>query len=226
MTSDRMQLNVIADPTTPSQRLAVNADGSINTTATVTLETAYADNSTEFTLDTSDVNAQGFLVDETAFAATVTEGNIGLARMTANRIMLTSIEDADGDRLAINANGSINTVPSVASSGSEVHDFDQSAATALNSSSNHDYTVANTTFLFKQVTLAGAGRQRVEVQTGPLAGLVTQYVLFKEREKTLRHEFNPAIPVAAAGTGTVRLIRTQRSLGTLFMYSTIAGEDI
>ncbi len=83
--------------TVTANRLDVNA--------TVTLETAFADNSTEFTLDTSDVNAQGYLVDETAFAATVTEGNIGLARMTANRIILTESTDASGNREVFDASG-------------------------------------------------------------------------------------------------------------------------
>ncbi len=87
-----------------SAALSVTA-GVLDVNAVVTLETAYADNSTEFTLNTSDVNAQGYLVDETAFAATVTEGNIGLARMTANRIVLTNIESDAGNRLVIDGSG-------------------------------------------------------------------------------------------------------------------------
>jgi hypothetical protein len=58
-----------------------------------------------------------------------------------------------------------------------------------------------------------------------VASLATRIVLFKERETTVDHEFTPAIAVPVTSTGTVRIIRTQRSLGSLFMYSTIEGDD-
>ncbi|MBW1672068.1 MAG: hypothetical protein JRJ45_00230 [Deltaproteobacteria bacterium] len=294
--------HVLSDGTNP---LSVTG-GVLDVNAVVTLETAYVDE-VAWNLGSDKVNAQGFLVDEVS-PDSAPEGSIALARMTADRIVITaaeqrgswdigtvttltgitndvSIDDggnsitvdgtvdvgtvttltgitndvniADGGNsitvdaidldiraldhvtigdsvrigdgteiMLVNANGSINTVPAVASSGSEVHDHDKSAATAKDATSNHDYTVANTTFLLSQVSIAGAGRQKVEVQVGPVASLVSKYVLFKEREATLPHEFIPAIPVPATGTGTVRLIRTQRSLGSLFMYSTISGEDI
>jgi hypothetical protein len=306
--------HVLSDGTNP---LSVTG-GVLDVNATVTIETAYVDDSA-FGIASDKVNAQGFLADETA-TDSVDEGDIGIARMTLDRIMITaaeqrgtwtvdlgatdnavldaiaaslvdietntdfgavvgggaeatalrvtiandstgllSIDDGGGsitvdgtvtvtatqldiddlnatddnvaisdgtDTLAVNADGSINVVFGVASSGTEVHDHDKSPATAKDATDNHDYTVTGTTFLLSKVSVAGAGRIKAEIQTGPVASLVSKIVLFKERETTVDHEFVPALPVPVTSTGTVRIIRTQRSLGSLFMYSTIEGEDI
>jgi hypothetical protein len=64
----------------------------LDVNATVTLETAYVDDSA-FTIGTDKVNAQGFLADETA-TDSVDEGDIGLARMTLDRRMITSSEQS------------------------------------------------------------------------------------------------------------------------------------
>jgi len=156
----------------------------------------------------------------------------GSVTVTATDLDIRDLSDAsdsvaigDGtDTLAVNGDGSINVVTSDAA-GTRVHSYDVSPATALNSTDNHDYTVAGTTFFLKKVSVAGAGRIKAEVQTGPVASLATRIVLFKERETTVDHEFTPAIAVPVTSTGTVRIIRTQRSLGSLFMYSTIEGDD-
>jgi len=207
--------------------VATITGGALDVNATVTLETAFVDNSIEFTLDTSKVNAQGFIVEETA-VPTVTEGRIGLARMTPERVMLQVIvDDADDTRrLTINADGSINTNPAIVSSGTEVNDFDTAASVAKGATSNHDYTVVNTTFLCKRVDFSGSGRMKVEVQSGPLASLVTKAVRFTQRDTGGSVIFDPALPVPVTSTGTLRVIRTQRSIGSLDIFSTIQGEDI
>ena len=64
----------------------------LDVNAVVTLETAYVDDSA-FTIGTDKVNAQGFLADETA-TDSVDEGDIGLARMTLDRRMITSSEQS------------------------------------------------------------------------------------------------------------------------------------
>jgi hypothetical protein len=63
----------------------------LDVNATVTLDTAYTDGSADFTVQVSEVNAQGYLVDDTATDA-VGEGEIGLARMTTDRIMITDAQ--------------------------------------------------------------------------------------------------------------------------------------
>jgi len=70
---------------------AVSVTGNkLDVNASVTLETAYVDDSA-FTIGTDKVNAQGFLADETA-TDSVDEGDIGLARMTLDRRMITACD--------------------------------------------------------------------------------------------------------------------------------------
>lgn len=72
---------------------AVTVTGNkLDVNATVTLETAYVDDSA-FTIATDKVNAQGFLADETS-TDSVDEGDIGIARMTLDRRMITSSEQS------------------------------------------------------------------------------------------------------------------------------------
>ena len=63
--------------------------GKLDVNATVTgIETAYVDDAA-FVIGVDKVNAQGFLADETA-TDSVDEGDIGLARMTLDRRMITA----------------------------------------------------------------------------------------------------------------------------------------
>jgi len=293
--------------------------GALDVNASVTIETAYVDDSA-FTIGTDKVNAQGFLADETA-TDSVDEGDIGLARMTLDRRMITSSEQSgtwdigtvttltgitnvvsvddnagsltidnstlavvgggteatalrvtiandstgllsiddnggsitvdgsvtvsatdldirslthvsdsvsigDGtDTLAVNTDGSINVVFGVAATGSEVCDYD-TANVASAATSNHDYTVQNTTFLCDRVSFGGSGRMKVEIQSGPVASLVTKAVRFTKRDTSDDQVFDPALVVPVASTGTLRVIRTNRSAGTLDVYSSILGNDI
>jgi len=64
----------------------------LDVNATVTIETAYVDDSA-FTIGTDKVNAQGYLADEVA-TDSVDEGDIGLARMTLDRRIITSSEQS------------------------------------------------------------------------------------------------------------------------------------
>ena len=66
--------------------------GVLDVNATVVLDTSYVDDSA-FVIGTDRVNAQGFLADETA-TDSVDEGDIGLARMTLDRRMITSSEQS------------------------------------------------------------------------------------------------------------------------------------
>ncbi len=113
-------------------------------------------------------------------------------------------------------------------SGNEVHDFKQASAVAADTADNHDYTVTGTTFLLKKVSVGASGGARYQVQTGPVASLVTKRVGFltgrqgDEKELT----FDPPIEVPATGTGTVRVIVTNRQGQAQDLYSTIMGNDV
>ena len=128
------------------------------------------------------------------------------------------------DQLGINADGSINVVVA-GSSGTKVHDYD-TATPGAGASDNHDYTVAGTTFELSRVEWAGSGKMKVEVQFGPLASLATVAVGFSEKDSKNYIEFDPVLVVPVTGTGTVRVIRTNRQGAAVDVYSTIMGNDI
>lgn len=209
-----------------------------------------------FTPAVSSVTAVGFFADETA-PDSVDEGDIGAARMTLDRRQLMVLTDAstESQRLAIDASGfaqvdiaavSVTAVPVSATtsinsetnpifvqsvttglSASEVHDFDTAAAVAGDGTSNHDYTVVNTTFLLKRVEFASSGGSKVEIQTGPVASLVTVAVAFIEKAGGKEVVvFDPPREVPVTSTGTVRVIRTNRQGASQDLYSTIMGNDV
>ena len=226
-----------------------------------------------FTIATDSVVASGFLADETT-PDSVDEGDIGLARMTLDRKILTVITDGttDGNRLSIDASGfvtsningtvtvtatqldiddlnaandnvaisdgtdtlAVNTDGSInvnivnSTITGEIHDYNTASAVAADATSNHDYTVANTTFLLKSVIVSGSGNVKFEIQTGPLASLATVAVGFLTGRQgdTKQVFFDPAIEVPVTSTGTVRLIRTNRQGAATDLYSTIVGLDI
>ena len=144
---------------------------------------------------------------------------------------LTLAEDA----VKISANTSANAVDnpifvqvvSDVITSTEVHSYDTSAAVAADAADNHDYTVVGTTFLLKSVIAAFSGGGKIEVQTGPVASLVTRAVAFVPKEGGhVQLNFDPPIEVPVTSTGTVRVIRTNRQGQAQDVYSTIIGNDI
>lgn len=131
---------------------------------------------------------------------------------------------SDGtDQLAINPDGSINAVITT-SAGTAVHDYD-TATVAGAGTSNHDYTVtAASTLSLKQIIFAASGKLKIELQTGPVAGLVSQAVAFLDADSYGELTFAVPYSVPDTSTGTVRIIRTNRS-GSQDVYTTIIGEE-
>ena len=113
-------------------------------------------------------------------------------------------------------------------SGSEVHNYNTASAVAADGTSNHDYTVTGTTMFLKSIIVAGSGNIKFEIRTGPLASLVTKAVGFLTgREGDSKQiNFNPPIEIPVTGTGTVRIIRTNRQNQAVDVYSTILGNDV
>lgn len=109
----------------------------------------------------------------------------------------------------------------------EVNSYNTAAAVAGGASSNHDYTVTGTTFLLKSILAACSGAEKIEVQVGPVASLVSKAVAFiPNTGGFVNIVFNPPIEVPATSTGTVRVIRTNRNLLATDVYSTILGNDL
>ena len=112
-------------------------------------------------------------------------------------------------------------------SGTEIHDFNQGVAVAADATSNHDVAVVGTTFFLKQVHFSSSGGIKVEVQTGSVASLATKAVGFIKRQGGVNViEFTPPIEVPITGTGTIRVIRTNRQGAAMDVYTTIVGNDV
>jgi hypothetical protein len=144
---------------------------------------------------------------------------------------LSTLTPAEGDyvNLRTDSIGALWVRPiEEGTSGTEIQDYDTAAAVASDSTDNHDYTVANSTFLLKSVIVAGSGSIKAEIQTGPLASLTTKAVVFLTGRQgdTQQVFFDPAIEVPVTSTGTIRVIRTNRQGSAADVYSTIIGNDI
>ena len=124
--------------------------------------------------------------------------------------------------VAPNADGSVNVVFGVG--GTRVHKY-ATATPGAGASSNNDYTVVGSTFELQRVSWGGSGKMKVEIQSGPVGALVTKAVGFSEKDITNSIEFNPALSVPVASTGTVRVIMTNRQGAAVDVYSTIMGVD-
>jgi hypothetical protein len=80
--------------------------------------------------------------------------------------------------------------------------------------------------LVKSIIVGSSGALKAELQTGPVASLVTKAVLFIPKVGGSQQVvFDPPIEVPVTGTGTVRIIRTNREGSSNDVYSTIIGID-
>lgn len=212
------------------------------------------DGGNSITVDNATLSVVGGGVEATALRVTIASDSTGLLSIDDNGGSLT-VDQPTHANLQANVTLQINdvdvsaTVPVPISataaanselnpiftksvdtvvSASEVHDFN-TATVAASSTSNHDYTITGTTGFLKQVHYASSGPLKVEIQTGPLATLVTIGVRFLPRagggdvfdiSSTPRE-----VPVTS--TGTIRAIRTNRDPGvSIDVYTTIVLNDV
>jgi hypothetical protein len=134
------------------------------------------------------------------------------------------------DAVKVSANSTANSITNpiyvhnvkASVTSTEVADYATSTGTG-----NNDYTVAGTSFLLSSVIFAASGGMKVEIQTGPLATLVTKAVGFIPHQGgTNQLFFDPPIEVPVTSTGTVRVIMTNREGSSMDVYSTIIGNDL
>jgi hypothetical protein len=212
MTPKAILLTTIADATTDTQRLAINASGQ------VTISNSSFDVSN---------GAGGSAVNIQDGGNSITVD--GAVTVSATALDIRTITKAS-DSIQISKNTAVNSelnpifVQAVkgTTSGDEVHAYGTSTGTG-----NNDYTVAGTTFLLNSVIFGASGGMKATVQTGPLATLVTQAVGFIPHQGgTQQLFFDPPIEVPVASTGTVRVIMTNREGTAMDVYSTIIGNDL
>lgn len=210
-----------------------------------------------FTVATDTILGVGFLADETAPDSVdegdIGIPRMTLDRKQLNVIVDAS---TDANRWGIDASGfgqvdiaavSVTAVPisadsaantesnpifvqvvSGALSGIEVVDFDTTASVAEDASDNHDLAVTASSTLKVQCCLGSAsGAQKIEIQAGPVAGLVTQAVQFtSSAHPNWVVDFKGLLEVDDASTGTLRIIRTNRDEDAMDVYSTIVATEI
>jgi len=229
--------------------------GTVTTLTGITNDVNIADGGNSITIDNSTLAVVGGGTEATALRVTIANDSTGVLSIDDNGGSITvdgtvaisgtvtvaatdldiraldhvtigdSVRIGDGvETLAVNADGSINVVIS-GSAGTPVHDYGTGTPGA-GASVNNDYTVVGTTFELTRVEWSGSGKMKVEIQSGPVAGLATVAVGFTEKDTKDYIEFNPALVVPVTGTGTVRVIMTNRQGAATDVYSTIMGNDI
>jgi len=238
-TDERVHTKIV-DGTTPSQRATVDTDGNLHIEAHAN-DPANVDRVLR-------VSELGALTPDGVFHATnnTKPGNVGLVGHSRaaspgdsdqnNR--LTSITSGTVHALDVairdesgNPFSASNPIPvtSVDSEGTEVNNYDTTAAVAAGASDNHDYTVtALMTLKLSQIEATASGKLKLEVQveTGVATAVFnTLWVLFNSTA-------NPNIqlpinePVSVPAGVKVRLIRTNKDNQPQDVYSTISGHEI
>jgi hypothetical protein len=218
--------------------LQVNAIGELRVAASVTVNFTY-DYAEDSAHVTADVGAFVLAVRQDTLVSSVdTDGDYGALKINAIGALYTTINShalTNANAVPISKNNAANAesnpifvqVVDTLVLASEIHSYDTTASVAGDGTDNHDYTVAGTTFLLKQVVFSCSGGGKVEVQTGPIASLVTIAVGFVPKHGgSFILPITPAREVPVTGTGTVRLIRTNRESSTQDVYSSIFGHDV
>lgn len=156
-------------------------------------------------------------------SVTVSATDLDIRDLSASQ---DNVAISDGtDTLAINTDGSINTVS--AQPTAIAPSYNAAAAVAAAATSNHDYTTA-AAFKLTKVDATGSGKAKIEVQVETAAGSGT----FNSRETQFNSTstpnmevvFNPPIDVVSGAR--VRVIRTNRDNQAQDLYSTIQGYNV
>lgn len=218
--------------------LQVNAIGELKVAASVTVNFTY-DYAEDTGHSTGDVGAFVLAVRQDSLLTSVdADGDYGALKINAIGALYTTINShalTAANAVPISKNNSANVelnpifvqVVDTVVLATEVHSYDTTASVAGDGTDNHDYPVVGTTFLLKEVVFSCSGGGKVEIQTGPVASLVTIAVGFVPKHGgSFILPITPAREVPVTGTGTVRLIRTNRESSAQDVYSSIFGHDI
>jgi hypothetical protein len=214
-------ISKIADATTPSQQLKVEADGSINVNASaVDLDIR----------DLTHVSDSVKVGDGTDFLEVNADGSINSV-VTATDLDIRDL-DAASDSVAAHlfdeagaAFSLTNPLPvsMVEGAGTEVNDYNTTAALAGGASDNHDLAITGD-FLFKRVWASASGKMKIEVQADTGSGYETIAVGFNSTSNpNILVEFGP---VQLASGDDIRIIRTNRDKQAQDVYSTIIGVEL
>lgn len=231
----------ISDATISTQKLKVNADGSIDTNITIPAGekiiitdgvddlAVNADGSINVKQDKLDATTDNVAIsDGTDTMAVNADGSINTVTTATDLDIrdLTHVSDSvaigDGvETLAINTDGSINVKVDSDAVGDEICDFNTSVAVAKNASVNHDYTVnAAKTFIGQNAWVSGSGKLKAQL----LVNGVIKWVGFNSTSNP-----NIDIPIdkmcKGAATEVIRITITNKDQAQ-DVYSTLTGVEV
>lgn len=161
------------------------------------------------------VNADG------SINSVVTATNLDIRDLTH---VSDSIKIGDGtDFLAVNADGSINVVAQD-DSGTEIVNYDTSAAIAAGASDNHDWTSAAASKLY-QVYASGSEKMKIEIQieTGSATNTFNTVAVAFNSTATPNMDVTLSKYAVVPNGARVRVIRTNRGNQAQDVYSTIVA---
>src|SRR5574343_12799 len=195
----------VSDSTIPSQRLLVNADGSINTNATLTATD----------LDIRDLAFATDKVDVTGSSVTITATDLDIRDLSHSQ---DSIKIGDGtDLLAINSDGSINIKIVDKSPGNEVIDYNTNNALAAHATGVHTYTSTGN-FYLTHIEASGSDKMKITINVNGSPKFV-QFNSTASPNMSLKLDQ----PILVTTGQTVTIERLNRENQPQDVYSTIMG---
>jgi hypothetical protein len=205
----------ISDASTPSQKLKVNSDGSIDVNSSLPVGTKV-----EITDGTDDlaINADGSL------NAVVSATDLDIRDLDAGQDSVAAhLKDADG-----NAFSASNPLPvEFFEAAEELYSYSEGSAIAANASSEHEYTTTDE-FKLKEVMASGSGKMRAELQieTAAASGVFnTVMVKFNSTANpNILFTFQKGLNVASGAK--VKLVRTNLDKQAQNLYSAIIGINV
>lgn len=233
----------LADATTPSQQLAIAANGSINANVSATnldiRDLVFATDKVDVSgstglvavvsatnLDIRDLVFATDKVDVSGSSVTVTAADLDIRNLSQSQ---DSVKVGDGtDFLAVNADGSINVVLSSVAA-SSVCDYKDAAAIAAAGTDNHDYTVtAGKTLTLRQIESSASGKAKMvlAVETGVATGVFTTRAVQFNSTATPNSSLVLDQPISVAAGVKVRVTMSNRDAQAQDLYSSIIGSEI
>lgn len=242
----------IVDGTVTSQYLTVNADGSVNITdngASLTVDATNLDirdlssaqDSVEVLQSThDDLNANANLqvgnvdvangnpvpVSDAGGSITVDASDLDIRDLTH---VSDSVKIGDGtDLLAVNTDGSINVVVANDVQGTEVCNYQTSAAVAGGANVDFDYTVTgSTTLIINKVHASGSGKIKAELKIETAAGAGTYNTKFvgfnSASDPNIVFDVDRYLKQVSAAK--VRITITNRDNQAQDVYATLTGSE-
>jgi len=228
----------LSDPTIPAQKLKVNANGSVDTNATIPVGSKIiitdgtddvavnADGSvnsvvTATALDIRPLtNADVVTVEDGGGSLTVDAVGLDVRALTSADVVSANLRDDTGTAYSLTNPLAVNVVTDQV--GAEIVNYNTSAAVAKNAVANHDYSVsAGKTFIGELAWISGSGKLKAEV----LVNGLTVFVGFNSTANP-----NIEIPLAkimkAAAAQVIRIAITNRDNQAQDVYSTLTGLEV